>query len=338
MIGGCMKRIQAMTFRLATRALIGAVAAMSMASPLCAQVKVDPKLLDYKTVKGVSGKLEFVGSDTTMNNLVSRWCEGFVEFNSDVQPAIRATGEYTAAAALIDGTVAFAPMTRPMKPAETDSFKKKYGHAPTDLTTGFEVLAVYVHKDNPIKGLTLKQVDAIFSRNRKGGYAKAINTWGDAGLEGEWKNKPIVLYGPNSASGSYGFFKQYALLNGDFGEKLIEQPSGSAVVAVGNDKYAIGYGGTGAKTANQSAVPLAADEKSDFVAAEPEQARNGKYTLARKLYLYVNHDPEKKLDPLRAEFIRYVFSRQGQEAVIKAGHVPVDSVAANQALKEVGLD
>jgi phosphate transport system substrate-binding protein len=333
-----MKRIQVKTLRLATRALIGAVAAMTMASSLCAQVKVDPKLPDYKAAKGVSGKLEFVGSDTTMNNLVSRWCEGLVEFNSDVQPAIRTTGEYTAAAALIEGTVPFAPMTRPMKPAEIDSFKKKYGHAPTDLTTGFEVLAVYVHKDNPIKGLTLKQVDAIFSSTRKGRYPKPIKTWGDAGLEGEWQNKPITLYGPNSASEMYGFFKQRALFDGDFRNELKEQPSGSGVVAVANDKYAIGYGRIGAKTADPRAVPLAADEKSDFVAAEPEQVRDDKYPLARKLYLYVNHDPTKKLDPLRAEFIRYVFSRQGQEAVIKTGHVPVDNGAANQALKAVGLD
>src|SRR5262249_13562951 len=153
-------------------------------------------------------------------------------------------------------------------------------------------------------GLTLKQVDAIFSRNRKGGYPKAINTWGDAGLEGEWMNKPIVHYGPNSASGSYSFFKQYALFHGDFREELKEQPSGSAVVAVANDKYAIGYGGIGFRTKDLRTVPLAADAKSDFVAAEPEQARDDKYPLARTLHLYVNHESGKKLDPLRAEFIR----------------------------------
>jgi phosphate transport system substrate-binding protein len=337
MIGGCMERIQAMNLRLVTRALIGAVAAMTVARPLGAQVKVDPKLPAYKAVKGVSGRLAFVGSDT-MNNLVSLWCKGFVELNPDVQLE-RKGGATTGPPALTAGTVQFAPMSRPMKPIEINNFKKKHGHAPTGLTTSFEMLGVCVYKDNPIKGLTLKQVDAIFSRTRKGGYPKPINKWGDAGLQGEWMNKPIVLYGRNSASGSYSFFKGYALFNGDFRDDLKEQRGDSAIAErLAGDKFGIGYCGIAFRTVDTRAVPLAADEKSDFVAAEPEQARKGKYPLARKLYLYVNHDPAKKLDPLRAEFIRYVFSKQGQAAVIKAGHVPVDSVAANKALKTVGLD
>jgi phosphate transport system substrate-binding protein len=338
MIGGCMERIQTMNLRLAIRALIAAVAAMTMASPLCAQVKVDPIIPDYKAVKGVSGRLAFVGSDTTMNNLVSLWCKGFVESNPDVQPEIVGRGAITGPGALTAGTVQFAPMSRPMKPIEVDSFKKKHGHAPTGLTTSFEMLAVCVHKDNPIKGLTLKQVDAIFSRVRKGGYPKPINTWGDAGLQGEWMNKPIVRYGRNSASTSYGFFKEYALFHGDFRDDLKQQPRHSATAEkLAGDRFGIGYC-IAFTTAGTRAVSLAADDKSDLVAAEPEQARAGKYPLARKLYLYVNHDSAKKLDPLRAEFIRFVFSKQGQEAVIKAEHVPVDSVAANKALKAVGLD
>jgi phosphate transport system substrate-binding protein len=332
-----MERIQTMNFRLATRALIGAVAAITMASLLCAQVTVDPKLPDYKAVKGVSGRLAFVGSDT-MNSLVSLWCEGFQKLNPDVQLEIN-RGANTGPPALLAGTVQFAHMSRPMKPIEIDIFKKKHGHAPTGLTTSFEMLAVCVHKDNPIKGLTLKQVDAIFSRIRKGGYPRPIKTWGDAGLQGEWMNKPIVLYGRNSASVSYGFFKEYALFNGDFRDNLQEQPrDGATAERLAGDKFGIGYCGIAFRTAGTRAVPLTADEKSDFVAAEPEQARAGKYPLARKLYLYINHDPAKKLDPLRAEFIRYVFSKQGQGAVIKDGHVPLDSVAADKALKAVGLD
>jgi phosphate transport system substrate-binding protein len=332
-----MERIQAMNLRWVSRTLVGAVAAITMASPLFAQLTVDPKLPDYKPIKGVSGRLAFFGSD--MNNLVSRWGEGFVGIYPDVQPEIGGRGAAQGPPALTAGTVQFVPMSRPMKPKEIDDFKKKHGHAPTGLTTCFDMLAVYVHKDNPIKGLTLKQVDAIFSRIRKGGYPKAINTWGDAGLQGEWMNKPIVLHGRNSASESYGFFKEYALFHGDFRDELKEQPGSSSVAkAVANNKYAIGYDGIAFRTADTRAVPLAADEKSDFVAAEPDGALAGKYPLMRGWYLYLNHQPTAKLDPLRAEFVRYVFSKQGQREVVKAGHVPVDNEAANKALKAVGLN
>ena len=125
------------------------------------------------------------------------------------------------------------------------------------------MLAVYVHKDNPIKSLTLQQVDAIFSKTRKGGFEKDIRTWGDLGLTGEWAKKPISLYGRNSASGTYGYFKEHALFKGDFKDTVKEQPGSSAVVqGVASDKYGIGYSGIGYKTADVRAVPLAAERRT----------------------------------------------------------------------------
>src|SRR5260370_39511730 len=169
------------------------------------------------------------------------------------------------------------------------------------------MLAVFVHKDKPIKGLTLQQVDAIFSRTRKGGYSKAISTWGDLGLAGEWKDRPIALFGRNAASGTYGYFKEHALFNGDYKNEVKEQPGSSAVVqGVASDKFAIGYSGIGYKTADVRAVPLATDPKEEFVPAEPGRAYAGEYPLARFLYVYVNYQPVKELDPLRREFVRYL--------------------------------
>lgn len=302
-----------------------------------AQVEVDRRLPDYKPVQGVSGNLKSVGSDT-MNNLMTLWAEGFRRFYPNVQIEIEGKGSSTAPPALIAGTAQFGPMSRAMKAAEIDQFEAKFGYKPTALAAAIDMLAVYVHKDNPIKGLTLQQVDAIFSKTRRAGYPEDIRTWGQLGLSGDWAAHPISLYGRNSASGTYGFFKEHVLLNGDYKDEVKEQPGSSSVVqGVASDRYAIGYSGIGYKTADVRAVPLAAKPGLPFVPAEPEHAYTGDYPLSRFLYIYVNYKPGTQLDPLRAEFIKYVFSKQGQSDVIKDGYYPVPAPIARKALQAVGL-
>jgi phosphate transport system substrate-binding protein len=302
-----------------------------------AQVKVDPKIPAYKPVGGVTGSMKSVGSDS-MNNLMALWAEGFGKFYPNVQLEVEGKGSSTAPPALISGTAHFGPMSRPMKQAEISSFEEKFGYKPTGLPTSIDMLAVYVHKDNPIKSLTLQQVDAIFSKIRKGGHGKDIRTWGDLGLTGDWATKPISLYGRNSASGTYGFFKEHVLLNGDYKDAVKEQPGSSSVVqAVASDKYAMGYSGIGYKTADVRAVPLAKDSKSKVIDAVPENAYTGAYPLARMLYVYVNYKPNSELDPVRREFVKYVFSQQGQQDVIKDGYFPITPVIAAKALKSIGV-
>jgi len=302
-----------------------------------AQVQVDPKLPDYKPVQGVSGNLKSVGSDT-MNNLMTLWAEGFRRYYPNVQIEIEGKGSSTAPPALIAVTAQFGPMSRPMKGAEIDQFEAKFGYKPTALPAAIDLLAVYVNKDSPIKGLTLQQVDAIFSKTRRGGYPTDIRTWGQLGLTGEWASHPISLYGRNSASGTYGFFKEHALFGGDFKDEVKEQPGSSSVVqGVASDRYAIGYSGIGYKTADVRAIPLAAKPGQSFVPAELEHAYTGDYPLARFLYVYVNYKPGTQLDPLRAEFIKYIFSKQGQSDVIRDGYYPVPAVFSRKALQAVGL-
>jgi phosphate transport system substrate-binding protein len=303
-----------------------------------AQVAVDPKLPEYKPVGGVSGKLKSIGSDT-MNNEMTLWAEGFLKFYPNVEAEIEGKGSTTGPPALIAGSAQFAPMSREMKGQEIDAFKKKFGYDPTALPTSIDMLAVYLHKDNPLKSLTMQQVDAIFSKTRKGGYKQDIKTWGDLGLGGEWKDKPIALYGRNSASGTYGYFKEHALFNGDYKDEVKEQPGSSSVVqGVASDKFAIGYSGIGYKTADVRAVPLAPDASSDAVPAEPARAYPGEYPLARFLYVYVNYKPGSTLDPLRGQFVRYLFSKQGQTDVVKTGYLPIGEAIAKKALKSVGLE
>ena len=302
-----------------------------------AGVKVDKGLPAYKATIGVSGSIKSVGSDT-MNNLMTLWAEGYKRMYPATQIEIEGKGSSTAPPALIAGTASFGPMSRKMKDKEVDAFEKAFGYKPTPLPTSIDMLAVYVHKDNPIKSLTLQQVDAIYSKTRKGGLTKDIRTWGDLGLTGQWANRPISLYGRNSASGTYGYFKKHALFKGDYKDSVKEQPGSSAVVqGVANDKYAIGYSGIGYKTADVRAVPLALSSKTRAVEADAANAYTGRYPLARFLYLYVNYKPGKQLEPLRAEYLKYVFSKQGQTAVIKDGYFPISAKIAERSLAAVGM-
>lgn len=308
------------------------------AAAATAAVVVDAALPAYKAAGTVSGNLKSIGSDT-MNNEMALWAEGFRGFHAGVKVEVEGKGSSTAPPALIAGTSNFGPMSRPMKGEEKDQFEKQFGYKPTELKTSIDMLAVYVHKDNPLKGLTLQQVDAIFSKTLKGGYGKQIATWGDLGLTGEWKDKPISLYGRNSASGTYGYFKEHALFKGDYRDEVKEQPGSSSVVqGVASDKYGIGYSGIGYKTSDVRALPLTSEAGStSYVAAEPENAYSGEYPLSRFLYLAVNYKPGSQLDDLRREFIRFVFSREGQEVVVKDGYLPVPATVAREELKSVGI-
>ena len=304
-----------------------------------AAVVVDAALPAYKKAGAAAGNLKSIGSDT-MNNEMALWAEGFRGFHPEVKIEVEGKGSSTAPPALIAGTSHFGPMSRSMKGEEIDQFEKQFGYKPTQLRTSIDMLAVYVHKDNPLKGLTLQQVDAIFSKTLKGGYGKQIATWGDLGLTGEWKDKPISLYGRNSASGTYGYFKEHALFKGDFRDEVKEQPGSSSVVqGVATDKYGIGYSGIGYKTSDVRALPLSAEKGavSSFVAADPENAYSGDYPMSRFLYLVVNYKPGSQLDDVRREFVRFIFSREGQEVVVKDGYLPVPAAVAREELTSVGI-
>jgi len=315
------------------------VAALTMvAAPLAAQVQVDPALSRYKPVQGVSGSIKSVGSDT-LNNLMSLWTEGFKKIYPNIQIEIEGKGSSTAPPALIAGTANFGPMSRKMKDKELDEFEARFGYKPVSLPTSIDMLAVFANKDNPIKGLTLPQIDAIFSKSRKLGLAEEITNWGQLNLEGEWGSLPISLYGRNAASGTYGYFKKHALGKGDYRDSVKEQPGSSAVVqGVSSDRGGLGYSGIGYKTADVIAVPLALDANSPMIPATPEYAYTGEYPLARFLYIYVNHKPGSGLDPLRREFIKYVYSAQGQLDVVKDGYFPVTARIARDTLESLGIN
>jgi phosphate transport system substrate-binding protein len=293
-------------------------------------VSVDAALPSYKQVSGISGNLSSVGSDS-MNNLMALWGEQFNKFYPNVKVQIEGKGSATAPAALIAGTAQLGPMSRPMKATEIDQFEKKFGYKPTEVRTSVDALAVFVNKDNPIKSLSLVQVDSIFSKSRRAGGKQDIKTWGQLGLTGDWSAKPISMYGRNSASGTYGFFKEHALKNGDFKDEVKEQPGSAAVVqSVTGERFAIGYAGIGYATAGVRAVPLAEKDGAKPFEATSENAYAGDYPLSRFLLIYVNKAPNKPLDPLTGEFLKLVLSREGQESVLKDGYFPITSAIAKE--------
>jgi phosphate transport system substrate-binding protein len=303
------------------KSFILTLAILLCSSQRLAATPLDVNLPAYQPVSGVSGNLNSIGSDT-LNNLMTYWAEGFKALYPNVNIQIEGKGSSTAPPALVAGSAQLGPMSRSMKATEVDAFEKKFGYKPTEIKVALDALAVFTHKDNPIGGLTLEQVDAIFSTTRKRGGAE-ITTWGNLGLSGAWQNKPISLYGRNSASGTYGFFKEAVLEKGDYKASVKEQPGSSAVIqSVASDTGGIGYSGIGYKTSGVKVLPLGASAGVFF---EPtlENSLNKKYPLARFLYIYINKKPGQALDPLTQEFIKFVQSKQGQQIVVKDGYFPL---------------
>ncbi len=297
-----------------------------------AGAEIDPATPVYAKTKGVSGNLDSIGSDT-LNNLMTFWAESFRKKYPNVRIQVEGKGSSTAPPALIAGTSQLGPMSRKMKKVEEEKFEKKYGFKPTRVGVALDSLAVYVNKDNPIESMSLPEVDAIFSKTRKGGHQDII-TWGQAGVRGGIGHTPISIYGRNSASGTYGYFKKKALFKGDYKNTVKEQPgSASVVMGVTEDLSGIGYSGIGYRTSGVKVVSLAKKQGGTPYAPNYENVLNGKYPLARTLYIYVVKEPHKPLPTLTREFLTFVLSKEGQEIVVKDGYLPLPAKIIEKQLQ-----
>lgn len=312
-----------------------ASAALCVTLNASAQIEVDPNLPVYTPVAGISGNLNSIGSDT-LNNLMLLWGEAFREMYPNVNIQVQGAGSSTAPAALIDATAQVGPMSRPMTGAEIDRFEARYGYAPTAVRVGIDALAVFVHRDNPIEGLNLQQIDAIFSSTfRLGG--SPIRTWGDVGLTGDWADRPISLYGRNAVSGTYGVFKNIALGGGDFDDdRYQEQPGSSTVVqSITADRFGIGYSGIGYATSGVRYINVGPGDSPTSYEPTSENALDGNYPLARFLMVYVNKNPREPMDRLTYEFVRFINSRQGQEIVVRDGFFPLPAAVSQETMNTI---
>ena len=302
-------------------------------SAFAGSIEVDPELPAYSKQGGISGNLSSVGSDT-LNNLMTLWSEKFKQFYPNINIQVEGKGSSTAPPALISATAQLGPMSRAMKQKELDAFESKFGYKPTPVRVAVDALAVFVNKDNPIKGLNLKQVDSLFSKSRRRGH-KEVETWGDLGVTGNWASRPISAYGRNSASGTYGFFKKLVMKKGDYKDEVKEQPGSASVVqSVSVDPFSAGYSGIGYKTASVRALPLA-ETGTNFVEPSAQNALAGEYPLARFLYIYVNKAPGKPLDPLTQEFVKMILSKEGQQVVVKGGYFPIAKAVTDEDIKKI---
>lgn len=304
------------------------VAALLLAS--AAQASEPPPLPRYEPQPGrLPGRFTSIGSDTLIY-LMSFWTVKFKQLHPDVEAWVEGAGSATAPPALANGEANFGPMSRTMKDSEKKAFVAKYGYEPTAIRVALDALAVYVHRDNPIRGLTLAQVDAIFSTTRKCGQSENIATWRQLGLTGEWQAREIALYGRNLLSGTRLYFAEHALCKGSFKESLQMQSSSLNVVQrVAKRIDAIGYSGIGYKTADVRAVPIAAKEGEPFVEPSTDNVERGRYPLARYLYVYVNKKPGEALPPLEREFLKMVLSETGQWFVQNDGFIPLSAAAVS---------
>ncbi|WP_372879515.1 PstS family phosphate ABC transporter substrate-binding protein [Spongiibacter marinus] len=304
---------------------------------VAAATEVDPALPVYEKAAGVSGTFSSVGSDT-LANLMTLWSEDFKRAYPNVNVQIQAAGSSTAPPALTEGTSNMGPMSRKMKDKEIEAFEAKYGYKPVAVPVAIDALAVFVHKDNPIEGMTIAEVDAVFSSTRKCGHPENIQRWGQLGMDGSWSARDIQMFGRNSVSGTYGYFKGKALCKGDFKNGVNEQPGSASVVqSVSTSINGIGYSGIGYQTSSVRAIPLSKSEKGSFVDATPENAINGSYPLSRFLYVYMNKAPNKPFTPLEREFVKLVLSKQGQEIVAKDGYIPLPASVVEKIRKKLEL-
>ena len=289
----------------------------------------------YVRVSGVSGNLSSTGSDT-LANLMTLWTEAFKREYPNVNVEVQAAGSSSAPPALTEGVSNLGPMSRKMKDKEIESFETRFGYKPLGVRVAIDAVAVYVHKDNPIESLDLGTVDAIFSETRRCGSPKTVRTWGDIGMTGSWAHRPIQLYGRNSVSGTYGYFKQTVLCSGDFKNTVNEQPGSASVVqSITRSLNGIGYSGVGYITSGVRAVPLSETSGEPAMPATKETASDGSYPLSRYLYVYVNRRPDTALAPLEREFLKLVLSAQGQEIVEKDGYVALPAKAIQRELLRI---
>jgi len=307
------------------------------ALPFSAMADVDPNLPDYTRASGISGNLSSIGSDT-LNNLMTLWAEEFNKFYPNVNVQIQGAGSSTAPPAITEGTANLAPMSRGMRQSEIQAFEARHGYPPMELPVAIDMLAVYVNRDNPIESLSLPQVDAIFSATRRCGHNEDVTRWGQLGLSGTWANRDFALYSRNAVSGTYGFFKDNALCGGDFKSSINEQPGSSSVVqGVTESINGIGYSGIGYRTSGVRVVPLSVDTGGPTFEATAENAATGDYPLARYLFIYINKHPNRDLDPLTREFVKMLYSKQGQEVVNRDGFVTLPEVVTGPILQQLGI-
>lgn len=284
----------------------------------------------YERQPGVAGKITSTGSDT-LANLMTFWSQEFRVLYPQVKFQIQAEGSSTAPPALTEGTATIGPMSRELKPSEIQAFVRAHGYPPVVLKVALDAIAIFVDRRSPLQGLTLSQIDAIFSSTLYCGEAQSITHWRQLGVGSSQGNLPIRLFGRNSVSGTYGLFKVMAMCDGDFKTTINEQPgSASVVLSVASSNGAMGYAAFGYKTAGVRALPIG-ETLDSLIPLTIDSVREERYPFSRFLYIVVNKSPDEALPVLEREFLRFILSQEGQRLVQRDGYFPIrDDMVSRQ--------
>jgi phosphate transport system substrate-binding protein len=310
----------------------------------------------YESRDGVSGTIRIWGDDR-METLMSFWQEGFREFHPDVRFETKLMGTGTGMAGLYTGVADLALMGRDSTSSEIMAFEWVFRYKPLgiEVATGslrvpgktFAV-AVFVHKGNPLSKLTLAQLDAIFGSEHLRGPSN-IRTWGELGLTGDWKDKPIHPYGYDVETGTGWFFRR-AVFKGsdkwncdvrefadvkrsdgtvvDAGERILE--------ALAEDRYGIAYSNLGFMNPQMKPIAVGSADGGPFYEATKDNLIQRKYPLTRAASIYVNREPGKNLDPKVQEFLRYILSKEGQQQVVREGDfLPLTPEVVREQLRKM---
>jgi phosphate transport system substrate-binding protein len=298
---------------------------------------IDPSLARYNATAQINGRFKVQGSDT-MHALMRRLSLEFQSRQPNVAIDLRSGGSTKAISEFVEplqrGQIAvkeertnppvLVSSSRELSESEVKRFKSHRGYDPLAIPIAVDAVALYVHKDNPLPGLTLDQVDAIFSTTHYRGYGKDLTTWGDLGLADGWEHAKIHLYGRDRKSGTRAFFQEHVLAGGEFKPALREEPGAASVIlAMSRDPFGIGYSGIGLQASSVRIVPLAESAGMPLITPSAATVADQTYPLRRLLYLYVDKPPGASLPQAVQEFLAFVKSREGQEAVVRAGFYPL---------------
>ena len=305
------------------------------------RLAVDPAIASWKPAEltvAPEEELHLVGADV-MDEITLGWVRLFRKAYPRLSVTMEARASGTGGPALTDGRAELAPVGRELLPAEERAFVEKFGYKPLAIkvATGSvgslgktATSVIFVDKDNPLQGLTMAQLDAIYSKTRLRGHAD-IRTWGDVGLKGDWAARPIHLYGLKPVNGIEQFLKQRLLLGGDYrdGIEFVKGKGFTHAFTVAAEDMAHKPGGLtyallSNVTSNVKVLPIAEKEGTPFLAPTVENVYSHAYPLSRFVYIFVNRPPGKALEPKVKEFLQLVLSREGQDIVAREGvYIPL---------------
>jgi len=319
----CVGRASARTW---VAGAVMALAALGALMPTAwAQLKpeLNAKVPAYAPLALADGTLDVSGSDS-MKPLLQNWIGDLTRRHPGVKVTLRGDGSQTGLKALLEHQVEIAAMSRRMTATEIAEFVKEYGFEPAEVPVAIDALAVFVHKDNPVTGLSLDELDAIFCRERRRGVDHSITTWGLVGPTDEWFEAPIRIYGRDGKSGTSYFFREEVCKGGTFHPQLVgSKGPASVIMDLVKDPLGIGFSAIGYQTSALKAVPIAAVKGGRYVEPNFETATDGSYPLRRHLYLYIAKPPKQAPSPLISELVRFALSAQGQQAALDHGYYPL---------------